>query len=153
MLFSFDTSSLLNGRRDLLPPSVFGSVWQQIEVAIADGEVRAVDVVRDELSKRDDEVLGWVRMQDGLFVPLDEEIQRATTEVLDAHPKLMGRGGGRNEADPFVIALAITAGATVVTEETKSGNLGKPRIPDACDALGVPWTGIVGFLQEQGYSF
>lgn len=153
MLFSFDTSSLLNGRRDLLPPNVFGSVWQRIEVAIADGEVRAVDVVRDELSKRDDEVLRWAKRQDGLFVALDGDVQHATREVLDVHPKLMGKGGGRNEADPFVIALAITAGATVVTEETKSGNLDRPRIPDVCDALGVAWTGIVGFLQQQGYSF
>jgi hypothetical protein len=153
VLYSFDTSSLLNGRRDLLPPNVFGSVWQQIEVAIVDGEVRAIDVVRDELSKRDDEVLQWVKTQHGLFVPLDEGVQRATTDVLDAHPKLMGHGGGRNEADPFVIALAITTGATVVTEETKSGNLAKPRIPDVCGALGVPCCGLIGFLQQQGYSF
>jgi hypothetical protein len=65
VLYSFDTSSLLNGRRDLLPPNVFGSVWQQIEVAIVDGEVQAIDVVRDELAKRDDEVLQWVKTQHG----------------------------------------------------------------------------------------
>lgn len=148
--YSFDTSSLLNGRRDLLPPSVFRSVWENIETAIADRDIRCVDVVRDELSKRDDEVLVWARSQSTLFIPLAPEIQRATSEVLRAHPKLMGRGGGRNAADPFVIGLASARGGTVVTQETMSGNLEKPRIPDVCQALGVRYTSLVGFLSQQG---
>jgi hypothetical protein len=151
--YSFDTSSLLNGRRDLLPPSVFRSVWENIETAIGDGDIRCVDVVRDELSKRDDEVHSWAKTQNALFVPLEAAIQRATSEVLRAHPKLMGRGGGRNAADPFVIGLAIVRGGTVTTEETMSGNLQKPRIPDVCTALGVPCTNLVGFLLKQGYSY
>jgi Domain of unknown function (DUF4411) len=118
------------------------------------GDVRSIDVVRDELSKRDDEVHAWARTQEALFLPLDEAVQRATREVLAAHPKLMGRGGGRNAADPFVIGLALARGGVVVTEETMSGNLdNKPRIPDVCQALGVPWTNLVGFLQQQGYSY
>lgn len=151
--YSFDTSSLLNGRRDLLPPSVFRSVWENIETAIADGDIRCVDVVRDELSKRDDEVLAWARSQSTLFIPLAPEIQRATSEVLRAHPKLMGQGGGRNAADPFVIGLASARGGTVVTQETMSGNLEKPRIPDVCQALGVRYTSLVGFLSQQGYTY
>lgn len=152
--FSFDTSSVLNGRRDLLPPVVFRSVWMSIEAAIQAGDVRSIDVVRDELSKRDDEVHAWARTQEALFVPLDEAVQRTTREVLAAHPKLMGRGGGRNAADPFVIGLAMTCGGVVVTEEKMSGSVAnKPQIPDVCQALGVPWTNLVGFLQQQGYSY
>jgi hypothetical protein len=136
-----------------LPPCVFRSVWENIETAIADGDIRCADVVRDELSKRDDEVLAWARSQSALFIPLEPEIQRATSEVLRAHPKLMGRGGGRNAADPFVIGLATARGGTVVTQETMSGNLEKPRIPDVCQALGVRCTSLVGFLSQQGYTY
>jgi Domain of unknown function (DUF4411) len=151
--YSFDTSSLLNGRRDLLPPNVFRSVWINIEEAIAGGEVRAVDVVRDELSRRADDVTAWATSQPDLFEPLDADIQRATREVLNDHPKLMGKGGGRNAADPFVIGLAMARGGTVVTEETMSASLAKPRIPDVCDAVGVPWINLVGFLTQQGYTY
>ena len=153
VLHSFDTSSLLNGRRDLLPPEVFRSLWSGIESMIAAGDIRAVDVVRDELGKRDDNVSRWARGQANLFVALDADIQRATREVLTRHQKLMGRGGGRNAADPFVIGLARARGGVVVTEETLSGNLDKPRIPDVCDALGVRWLNLIGFVRAQGWSF
>lgn len=152
-LHSFDTSSLLNGQRDLLPPEVFRSLWTNIQAMIAAGEIRAVDVVRDELGKRDDDVNRWARAQAELFVPLDADIQRATRDVLAQHPKLMGQGGGRNAADPFVIGLACARGGIVVTEERLSGNLSKPKIPDVCDALGVRWLNLVGFVRAQGWSF
>jgi Domain of unknown function (DUF4411) len=152
-LYSFDTSSLLNGRRDLLPPEVFATLWLNVEQMAAAGEIRAVEVVRDELARRDDEVTAWCRVQAGLFVPLDAAVQTATRVVLAEHPRLMGRGGGRNAADPFVIGLALARNGTVVTEETLSGSLERPRIPDVCNALGVPWLNLVGFVRAQGWRF
>lgn len=86
-------------------------------------------------------------------MPLEADIQRAATETLSAHPRMMGRGGGRNAADPFVIGLAKARGCTVVTEETLSGSLTKPRIPDVCDALSVPWVNLVTFVGAQGWSW
>jgi len=56
-------------------------------------------------------------------------------------------------ADPFVIALARVHGGVVVTEETQSRNLTKPKIPDVCDSMGVPWLNLMGFVQEQGWVF
>lgn len=56
MLYSIDTSSLVNGQRDLLPPAVFASFWDNLEAMIDAGVVRAVDQVREELARRDDAV-------------------------------------------------------------------------------------------------
>lgn len=153
--YSFDTSSILNGRRDLLPPAVFRSLWSNIEAMIVDSQIRCVDVVRDELGRKDDDACTWARAQSGLFLPLTPDIQVRTSQVLAAHPKLTGIGGGRNTADPFVIGLAMTRAAdgVVVTEETLSGNITKPRIPDVCEALGVRWLSLVRFVSEQGWSF
>lgn len=151
-LYSFDTSALLNGRRDLLPPDTFPSAWLQLEALIGNAVV-CVDVVRDELVRKDDEVSQWARTQSGLFVPLDEDVQKETAATLERCPKLVGKGGGRNMADPFVIGLALAIGGVVVTEETPSGNLDKPRIPDVCKELGVPCLSLVRFIQAQGWSF
>jgi hypothetical protein len=151
--YSFDTSSLLNGRRDLLPPQTFVSLWANIESMIAAGDIRCVDEVRNELARRDDAIHHWAKSQPELFVPLTADIQVAAREVLTAHRRLVGVGGGRNTADPFVIALARARNGVVVTEETRSGTISKPRIPDVCDAMGVPWLNLVRFVQEQGWTF
>jgi hypothetical protein len=84
--YSFDTSSLLNGRRDLLPPATFPTLWNNIEAMIADGSVRCVDLVAEELAAREDEVHQWAKSQVDLFVPLTAEVQMAVREVLSQHP-------------------------------------------------------------------
>jgi hypothetical protein len=150
--YSFDTSALLNGRRDLFPPDTFPSLWERVEGAIADGSIRCVDEVGRELAKREDAICAWAKDQPGLFVPLDEEVQRHTGAVLLDHPRLMGKGGGRNAADPFVIALAMAQGGAVVTEERRR-TIESPRIPDVCAAIGVRCLTLVDFVQEQGWRF
>ena len=153
VFYSFDTSSLLNGRRDLLPPMTFPTLWTNIEAMIADERIRCVDVVRDELAKREDEVFHWAKAQSELFLPLSADVQTAAREVLAGNPRLVGLGSGRSGADPFVIALARARGGVVVTEETLSGNLNRPRIPDVCDAMGVARLNLIGFVQQQGWRF
>jgi Domain of unknown function (DUF4411) len=83
-------------------------------------------------------------------VPLEEDIQVETSAILSAHPRLMGKGKGRNAADPFVIALARVNDGAVVTEEHWR-NINK--IPEVCDALGVQCLSLVEFIQEQGWKF
>jgi hypothetical protein len=97
--------------------------------------------------------MAWAAAQSGLFLALDADIQRSTSNTLAAHNSLMGRGGGRNAADPFVIGLARARGCTVVTEETPSGSLDRPRIPDVCGALGLRCVNLVGFIKDRGWRF
>lgn len=151
-LFSFDTSAIINGRRDIFMPSTFAPIWTAIEEMVALGQVVAVDEVRHELKKRSDDAYAWARRCRGLFVPLDRQVQMATRHVLREHPRLMGTGGGpRNSADPFVIGLALARGGTVVTQETPR-NIDRPRIPDVCDALNVPCLTLPQFVDRQGWS-
>ena len=84
-------------------------------------------------------------------MPLDADIQAGTIRVLAGHPKLAAGGGRRNQADPFVIGFAHVRGGVVVTEETLTNNLDKPRIPDVCRALGIRCLTLVQFAQEQGW--
>lgn len=52
-----------------------------------------------------------------------------------------------------MIGLTRARGGIVVTEETMSANLAKPRIPDVCNALSVPCMNLIGFIQRQGWSY
>jgi hypothetical protein len=150
--YSFDTSAIINGRRDIFIPSTFSGIWASIEAMISRGEVIAVDEVKRELVKKSDDAAAWAASCPRFFVPLSPDIQLATREVLAKHPRLMGTGGGsRNSADPFVIALAYARNGTVVTQETPR-NLQKPRIPDVCEALGIPWMTLPQFVDAQGWT-
>ncbi|MGH3611981.1 MAG: DUF4411 family protein [Pseudonocardia sp.] len=153
LLYSFDTSVMINGRRDLLPPDLFPTLWTKIEGMIAAGAIRAIDVVRDELGRKDDATKDWATSQVDLFLPLDQDIQVATREALAEHPKLVGKGGQRNLADSFVIGLARAHSGIVVTQETRTNNLEKPHIPDVCGAMGVRCVDLVGFIRDQGWTF
>lgn len=151
--YSFDTSSILNGRRDLLRPTTFPTLWQNIETMITAGSIRCVDLVLAELKQREDESHAWAKSQAGLFEPLTLEVQQAVRAVLAQHPKMVGVGSGRSGADPFVVALALARGGVVVTEETLTRNLAKPKIPDVCGAMRVPCVNLADFVRDQGWVF
>ncbi len=153
VLYSFDTSAILNGRRDLFRPTVFQTLWVQIEDAIVAGQIRSVDEVRNELNRRDDDAKRWADAQGDLFVPLELPIQQSAAQILSVHPRLVSQGGRRSGADPFVIALAMVNNGTVVTEETARGNLTSPRIPDVCGDLGVPCLNLMEYIEAQGWTF
>lgn len=80
-------------------------------------------------------------------MPLTREVQEATSRVLAVHPKLISLGSNKSSADPFVVALAIAQEGTVITQEMPSGKLHKPRIPDVCIAMGVPWLTLPQFVE------
>lgn len=151
--YSFDTSAILNGRRDLFRPTVFHTLWAQIEDAIEAGQIRSVDEVRNELNRRDDDARQWADAQSDLFVPLELPIQQSAAQILNLHPRLVSQGGRRSAADPFVIALAMVRSGTVVTQETATGNLDRPRIPDVCAAIGVPCLNLMEYIEAQRWTF
>jgi hypothetical protein len=77
-LYSFDTSVLIESWNRRLPPATFVSFWERLDEVINAGTVRAVDEVRNELT-RDDNLKAWAKLRGQLFVPLEHDIQRATT--------------------------------------------------------------------------
>lgn len=150
MRYSVDSSSLIEGFREILPYAILPAFWNRdLPALVAEGELRATEYVLWELEKQDDELLTWVRDLDDLFVPMDEEIQLDVRAVLKDQPRLLR--AGRSGADPFVISLARTNGATVVCEERRKPTA--PRMPDVCDALGIPCIRLIELVHEQGWSY
>lgn len=150
--YSFDSGAFINGRRDIFVLPTFAAVWDSIAAMISAGQVRAVDEVKREVSRHDDETARWVQSQRRLFLPLTHDVQRATSTILARHPRLISLGSNKSSADPFVIALALANDGTVVTQETPSNKLHKPRIPDVCIDLGIPWLTLPQFVNQQGWT-
>jgi len=130
------------------PPDIFKRLWQQLDQAIADGHVRSPEEVLHELEQGTDDLAEMLDARDGLFLPLDDPLARATEAVQAACP-LTDPTGERSRGDPFVVACAQLNGGTVVSGEGHRKSPTAPmKIPDACDHLGIPHLDWFGFLRD-----
>ena len=116
-------------------------------------ELLAPDEVFLELGQKDDDVHKWAKVNSAMFVPLDEDVQNATQEILIQFPRLVGAMKDRNRADPFVIALAKVKHAIVVTGEKSSGTGDRSRIPNACDHFGIDHRTLLQLIRDKGWTF
>jgi predicted DNA-binding protein (UPF0278 family) len=151
MRYSLDTSALLDGRTRYYPPDVFPDLWDKFENLVSDGGIKATQLVRHELEKKDDDVLEWVKNLD-LFIDVDNEIQQIVKDILSQYPKLVAEGGQRSFGDPFVIALAKQHGCAVVTSE-KGGSENSPKIPYVCQSIGIECITMLDLIRREKWKF
>ncbi len=150
--YTIDTCCLIYGWK-FYPPDIFPGLWTKLEDLINNGVLRATEEILIELKKNDDELLEWVNERNGFFIQVDGSIQELVLDVLKEHPSLYDLEKNKSGADPFVIALAMQNNCTVVTEEKKSGNPDKPKIPNVCDHYGIRHINLISLLREQGLVF
>ena len=121
-LYMIDACSFTELRR-VYPKQNFPAVWVLIEDLVVQGRVLSVDDVFLELDPQGDEVAAWARAHHDVFLPLTEEIRQKAREILSSHPTPIDLKKRKSSADPFLIAAALLRGATVVTQEKRSGGL------------------------------
>ncbi len=153
MKYSVDTSAIIEGWIRDFPPDVAPHAWMQIEESIDDGVLVASEEVLIELEKKHDTVYEWACKRKHMFIPTDEKIQEVVRSILRDYSTLVDTRRNRSGADPFVIALALVKRLSVVTEENLSDSIGKPRIPNVCEALGIRWLNMVELFREQEWYF
>ena len=134
-VYCIDTSSLIAAWQERYPIEHFPSFWTKVDGLINDGRIISPIEVRNEISKRSDELHAWLKSRPAMFRELDEAIQIEAAQILAKFPRLVGERKLRTSADPFVIALARVEGLQIVTDEKPTGSLNRPNIPDVCTAL------------------
>ena len=150
-LYSIDTSALVGAWCELYSPETFPGLWRRLEEMVQTGRLVASEEVLNELERQDDGLLRWAKAQNGLFVPMDADIESAVKEVVRI-PKVVSGTSTDNSADPFVIGLGLARRATVVSQE-KGGGPSHPKIPYVCKLLGIPHLSTEEFVNRAGWSF
>jgi hypothetical protein len=153
--YSIDTSGLIDGWKRRYPPDVFPGIWENVADLINAEELFAPEEVLHELEIGADDLHEWANLHAQLFVPLDEEIQQAVTDVLAARPTWIPTDRSRNMADPFVVAVARVKACPVVSAEawTNSPLPERVRIPNVCDGLGIRHMTFLEMMRELGWVF
>jgi len=155
MAYCWDTSAWIHSWVRTSPPDIFVTLWERVDVAIASGEIRCPEEVYVELERQEgDTLLTWVRdRRDPLIAPLTEDVQAHVSTIGAQFPAFVAGDSDRNFADPWVIALAMSAGLTVVTQERRPGSPDSPTIPRVCEYFGVAYVNTFEFMRQEGWTF
>lgn len=144
--YSFDSSAFIDPLKRHHPRDIFGSLWKRIDDLIDSGEIMASEFVKEEISKKDDDIYKYVKSKNNLFFSLDEYQQAYVDKIVNRFPRWVPVDSTRNMADPFVIALAGVFKLTVVTYEGK-GSANDPKIPFVCKEFAIPCLSFIDFLR------
>lgn len=152
-MYSLDTSGFLDGIKRYYPPDTFPGVWTRMEGLVADRRVKACEMVKAEIAKRDDDALAWMEEHPDIVLPLDEERQRIVRDLLRNYPRLVDTRRGRSGADPFAISVAVKFNCPVITGEPRTGNMESPKIPDVCAAMGLEAISFLELIKRERWVF
>ena len=113
-------------------------------------------IVFDE-AMRDTDIKQWCdeyQLKPDFQVPIDELVQEQVSEVLSEFPRLVDNRTGKSGADPWVIALALTAeNYIVLTEENPTDSKNRPKIPDVCDHFNLQCITVVDVIKRENWIF
>jgi hypothetical protein len=152
MSYSLDTSGFLDAWLRHYPIDVFPTIWDRLDGATRRGILFASDEVLRELEKKDDDAHAWMKARPDMIIPFDTHIEAEVIRLMTRFPRLVDTKKGRSGGDPFVIAVALVHGLTVITGEHATGKPDAPRIPDVCKDLGVPCIRMLDFFREQRWN-
>ena len=150
--YVFDSNIFIELQRRQ-PIDVYPTVWAKISELMEAGVIISSQEVYEEILAGNDNLTTWAKQREASFKASDEDIQMEVRSILAEHRGLVEGGKKKNNADPFVIALAKVLGCSVVSEEVRTNNQESPKIPDVCYGVGIPCLNFVGFSREMKLEF
>ena len=132
-----------------MPPDIVESLWPILETMAEEERLFVSEEVKDELRRKDDGLYRWVMDHRHMVVP-SVEVEEVTIPIIQEH-SLVDPNTTRNQADPWVIGVALARNAHVVSSESFAhADARLVKIPDVCQALGVECHRHRDFLRHAG---
>lgn len=154
-IYSFDASAFISPWRVYYPRASFPGVWDCFDQLITNRRVRCAEQIMGEIERGGDELWEWVaERRKELIYPTDNAIQEAVRRILHTYPNLV-EPTGKSAGDPWVIALAMVIGASVVTFEVPITDPRSPKvkIPNVCRGYGIPCINVFEVIRREGWRF
>jgi hypothetical protein len=141
-VYVIDACSLINAAHSYnMSKKTFVHIWETLENKIESGELISSAEILDELKDKD--LAKWANNHKEAFIPLTQEVQLKTKEVLEKFPEIIKMRSNKNSnGDPFLIATAILYDGVVVTDEGTKAN----GIPAVCQGMGIEYINLSTYL-------
>ena len=164
--FLLDSNVFITPHRLYYPFDFALGFWEQLEDVLKNDNVSVLDVVVLEVSKLEDELSTWIGSLEG-FKPVSVKSASFVANYGKVLSYLQNCGYYREEAlrnwakgdlaDPWLIAVAMETGATIITEETPAGVLTKTnksrnaKIPDVASHFGIKCENLFYFMRQMKF--
>lgn len=155
-LYCLDTNILIEAWNKHYSMALCPDYWEILDGLAHDKKIFCTMEVKREIEKIDDGLYKWVRERPYFFRELTGKVFTNLQKINSnpANHRLVDSSKFRSIADPWVIAHAMAENAVVVTREGFEANSAKrTKIPNVCQALGVPWIDEFQFINEVGIRF
>lgn len=148
MRYSLDSDAIIQAWRDY-PIEFFPKVWESLHQLAVDGVAAIAPVIYEELERGGDELFDWFKARKDDFVAKNSDDLQSAVEYLVNTYNNFGLITGKNEGDPYVVALAMIEECVVVTNESMSNSLKGPKVPDVCREEGIGWIKFVDIIRNE----
>lgn len=157
-IYCIDTSAFITMHR-YYSYDLVTELWDDLLMKLfQDDRAFSHRLVFEEIEPTDD--LGrWATKKESCFLPITQRQTELVGQILARFPNLIDYTKEIDEADPWVVALAIEkiesstlledySQVTVVSTESKKSS---KRIPAVCHAFGVPHMNLKEFFAANGW--
>ena len=136
-------------------------VWKELDILFAEDKIISHEFVFDEFhseKSKNDFINIWISDKKKYFHKITEKQTKLVPQILKKFPKLINPNKENNQANPWLIAMAIeiienpnlfeTKNVIIVSQEKLSSNI---NIPAACKEFDVPHINLEQFFEENGW--
>ncbi|MDU9026198.1 DUF4411 family protein [Pseudomonas corrugata] len=151
-----DTNTLIEAKNRYYGMTICPAYWSWLLLQNQAFELASIVTVKDELTRGKDDLAEWAKDNASLFQDIsDGQTQAAFGQIAAAIAEQSAKMkvGALEEflsgADPWLIAKAMTTGATVVTHEVLNREVKRKFIiPNVCEMFGVPYMNTFELLNK-----
>ena len=161
VLFCVDSSSFIRLHRSY-PPEFSRDIWDEFDNLFNQNKIISHIIVFDELTtnaKNKDDLTKWILPKRKYFKEFSVTQSYYVSQIINQFPSLIDHEREKDEADPWLVALAIEEQAQlqlfnpnqkviVVNEESKN----KPqKIPSVCNHFGLDHLNLLELFKFLGW--
>ncbi len=158
-MYLLDSDVLIDAKNHHYAFDLVPGFWEWVAQAHLQSQVFTVQQVVEEILAGGDELAAWMSGQPETFKLRPQatdapSLQRVSEWAISAQYRQGAADTFLAAADYFLVGQALSLGYTVVTAEKPAPSSEKKiKIPDACNAVGVPWISLFEMLKAEGAKF
>ncbi len=153
-IYIIDTNAFIEAKNRYYGFEICPGYWDLLEKAFNNDIISLVQSVYKELIHTDDKLSKWVKQFSQKVVKPDTGTQQSLIQIVNYVENNYSSSKHKPDflakADPWIIAEALKANATVVTHEVyiDDANSPKIKIPNICEHFKIRVIDVFGLIKE-----